>query len=255
MALNNKKGMVPVIRNYYIQSNKIKREVRLVHLSDLHGCVYGAHQKTLIQMLHRLAPDAVLMTGDMLEKRFSKIPVGELFCSLAKKYPCYAVMGNHEFYYNNYAGAAKYYKTCGIHLLEGRQETVCLNNQKLIICGVSDLKNPDESFLLQMERAFFKADTDLFTILLSHRPEKSMLYRAYPCDLVLSGHAHGGQWIVPGLINGVYAPGQGLFPKYAGGRYDFKNQTQIVSRGLAYHVRVPRIGNPVEVGVINLVPK
>ena len=164
-------------------------------------------------------------------------------------------MGNHEFYYNNYAGATKYYKTCGIHLLEGRQETVCLNNQKLIICGVSDPKNPDESFVLQMERAFSKADTDLFTILLSHRPEKSKLYRAYPCDLVLSGHAHGGQWIVPGLINGVYAPGQGLFPKYAGGRYDFQNQTQIVSRGLAYHVRVPRIGNPVEVGVINLVPK
>ena len=85
MALNNKKGMVPVIRNYYMQSNKIKREVRLVHLSDLHGCVYGVHQKTLIQMLHRLAPDAVLMTGDMLEKRFSKIPAGELFCSLAKE--------------------------------------------------------------------------------------------------------------------------------------------------------------------------
>ena len=94
----------------------------------------------------------------------------------------------------------------------------------------------------------------MYTILLSHRPEKSALYRKYPCDLVLSGHAHGGQWIIPGLINGVYAPGQGLFPKYAGGRYDFKGQTQIVSRGLAYHVRVPRIGNPVEIGVINIVP-
>lgn len=254
MAVNNKKGMMPVIRNEYIQSDKVKREMRFVHLSDLHGCIYGRHQSTLIQMILRLSPDAVLMTGDMLEKRFDKSPVGELFSGLSKYFPCYGVMGNHEFYYEHYRGATKYYRTCGIQLLEGKCKVLNVHGQRINICGVSDPKNPDEGFLSQMERAFSQADTDLYTILLSHRPEKSMLYRQYPCDLVLSGHAHGGQWIIPGLINGVYAPGQGLFPKYAGGRYDFKEQTQIVSRGLAYHVRVPRIGNPVEIGVINIVP-
>lgn len=254
MAVNHKKGIVPVIRNYYIQSEKIDREVKFVHLSDLHGCIYGSHQRVLLQMILRLSPDAVLMTGDMLEKRFSKAPVGELFCGLAKHFPCYGVMGNHEFYYDNYKGAAKYYRACGIQLLEGRHTELRICGRRFNICGVSDPKNPAEGFLLQMESAFSDIDTDLYTILLSHRPECADLYRQYPCDLVLSGHAHGGQWIVPKLINGVYAPNQGIFPKYAGGRYDFEGQTQIVSRGLAYHVRVPRIGNPVEVGVINIVP-
>lgn len=254
MAANNKAGMMPVIRNEYIQSDKVSREVRLVHLSDLHGCLYGINQSTLIQMVSRLSPDAVLMTGDMLERRFDRTITGELFLGLTRHFPCYAVMGNHEFYYKHYKGAANYYKLYGIHLLNGKNRVLRVHGQRVNICGVSDPKNPDEGFLYQMERAFSRIDTDLYTILLSHRPEKSALYRKYPCDLVLSGHAHGGQWIIPGLINGVYAPGQGLFPKYAGGRYDFKGQTQIVSRGLAYHVRVPRIGNPVEIGVINIVP-
>lgn len=254
MAVNDKKGIMPVIRNYYIQSDKIDKEVQFVHLSDLHGCIYGNNQRALLQMIYRLSPDAVLMTGDMLEKRFDKASVGELFRGLSKRFLCYGVMGNHEFYYKNYKGAAKYYRTCGIQLLEGRHCKLQLHGQHFNICGVSDPKNPEEGFLFQMERAFLDIDTDLYTILLSHRPEWSEFYRQYPCDLVLSGHAHGGQWAVPKLINGVYAPNQGLFPKYAGGRYDFKGQTQIVSRGLAYHVRVPRIGNPVEVGVINIVP-
>ena len=67
---------------------------------------------------------------------------------------------------------------------------------------------------------------------LSHRPEKAEFYAENGFDLVLCGHAHGGQIRVPGIFNGIYAPHQGLFPKYAGGRYDFDKTTVIVSRGL-----------------------
>ena len=94
---------------------------------------------------------------------------------------------------------------------------------------------------------------DNYTILLSHRPEFFELYTKYDFDLVLCGHAHGGQWRIPGILNGLYAPHQGIFPKYAGGRYDSEDMTMIVSRGLARETtRVPRIFNRPELVVIDL---
>ncbi len=71
--------------------------------------------------------------------------------------------------------------------------------------------------------------------------------------MVLSGHAHGGQWRIPFLLNGLYAPNQGLFPKYAGGRYDYENGTLIVSRGLAREsTPMPRIFNRPELVIVDI---
>jgi len=94
-----------------------------------------------------------------------------------------------------------------------------------------------------------------FTLLLSHRPERIEDYLGYPFDLILSGHAHGGQWRLPGIVNGLYAPNQGLFPKYAGGRYDFEDTAFLVSRGLAREsTKIPRVFNRPELVVVDLIP-
>ena len=93
-------------------------------------------------------------------------------------------------------------------------------------------------------------------VLLAHRPENIKCYLQYPFDLIVSGHAHGGQWRIPGLLNGLYAPHQGLFPRYAGGRYDFDGATFLVSRGLAREsTRVPRIFNRPELVIVDILPK
>ena len=98
-----------------------------------------------------------------------------------------------------------------------------------------------------------EADENVFTILLSHRPEYCKTYMKYTFDLVLCGHAHGGQWRIPGILNGLYAPHQGIVPKYAGGRYDSEDMTMIVSRGLAKETtRIPRIFNRPELVVIDV---
>ena len=97
-------------------------------------------------------------------------------------------------------------------------------------------------------------DSHNYTVLLSHRPELAELYQEYDFDLVLSGHAHGGQWIIPGILNGLYAPHQGIFPQYAGGRYDFESQTMLVSRGLARESTLaPRIFNRPEIVIIDII--
>ena len=72
-------------------------------------------------------------------------------------------------------------------------------------------------------------------------------------DLILCGHAHGGQWRLPGLPGGLLAPDEGLFPKYSGGRYDMGGTVLIVSRGLAREsTRVPRLYNPPELVIVEI---
>ena len=73
--------------------------------------------------------------------------------------------------------------------------------------------------------------------------------------LLLAGHAHGGQWRLPGLLNGLFAPDQGLFPTYAGGRYALGDTTLLVSRGLAREsTRLPRFYNRPELVMVELRP-
>jgi predicted MPP superfamily phosphohydrolase len=91
-----------------------------------------------------------------------------------------------------------------------------------------------------------------FKILVAHRPENIKHYREYSFDLVVSGHAHGGQVRIPYLINGLYAPNQGIFPKYAGGLYKHGSLTHIVSRGLSINPMLPRIFNPPELVIIEV---
>lgn len=83
-----------------------------------------------------------------------------------------------------------------------------------------------------------------YKILLSHRPEFAEIYKSLPYDYILSGHTHGGQAAIPFILNGLYAPNQGFFPKYAGGSYKIsENQYMIVSRGISFNKRLLRLFN------------
>ena len=98
---------------------------------------------------------------------------------------------------------------------------------------------------------------DNYTIMLFHRPDPWRLFCGRDIDLMLSGHTHGGHWIVPGLINGIFAPEQGLFPRYAGGLYRFDDGMFLeVTRGLSLRSTfIPRAFNRPELVVLKLIPK
>ena len=97
-------------------------------------------------------------------------------------------------------------------------------------------------------------DGDGFTILLSHRPELFDTYTDHDVDLVLSGHAHGGQFRLP-FIGGMVAPNQGLFPEYDAGIYTEGNTSMLVSRGVGNSILPFRINNRPEVILIELQSK
>ena len=144
----------------------------------------------------------------------------------------------------------------GVIVLAGECRSVLIQGQRVELCGVDDPKCGGSMWSDQLSAAAKAADPDCLAVLLSHRPERVEDYLAYDFDLVLSGHAHGGQWRLPGLVNGLLAPDQGFFPAYAGGLYRLDENTDlVVSRGLAREsTRVPRIFNPPELVIIDVTP-
>ncbi|MBR3629890.1 MAG: metallophosphoesterase, partial [Oscillospiraceae bacterium] len=176
---------------------------------------------------------------------------------ISGRYPVYYVTGNHEYW----AGADAFSHKMeilshyAITRLAGTSETLNINGNTLYIAGVDDPETytVDARHGFEEQLAEVKPDGTLFSILLSHRPERMDDYAQSGFDLALCGHAHGGQWRIPGILNGLYAPDQGLFPAYAGGYYDQDSTVMIVSRGLAREsTRVPRIYNPPELVIVTV---
>lgn len=244
------------VRTYQVESNKVTAPVRIALLTDLHSCDYGEGQQALIGAVEAQNPDIVLLGGDIIDDD-ARLPEENALTVvrwLSARYPTYYVSGNHEFWTKEIDAVKERLSACGVTILAGDCATVEVQGQTLQVCGIDDPSVGEDAWRGQLYQVGAAVEEESFSILLSHRPERIDDYTSYPFDLILSGHAHGGQWRLPGLINGLIAPNQGLFPKYAGGRYDLEGHTFIVSRGLAREsTRVPRIFNPPELVVINIV--
>lgn len=245
---------------YSVENKKSEEHLRIVFISDLHSCLYGGKtQETLVSEIKKQNPDLVLFGGDIFDSRRMPDEGAEtLLKTLGAEFKCCYVSGNHEV--RN--GKLGYYKdivrSCGIKVLDGihTKMAVSMSDGTPDIYGFDDTtayKNPEEQ-LLHIEKTAGNYHFDeSFNIILIHRPEYFEHYAKLGFDLVLCGHAHGGQWRIPGLINGIYAPGQGLFPKYAGGIYEKDGTKMIVTRGLAKEsTPVPRLFNRPELVVIDI---
>ncbi len=246
------------VREYVIGSKKVEGVVRLAVLSDLHSCGYGEGQRELLDRVAAQDPHLVLLVGDMVddEPRMPEERALDTVEALAERWPTYYVTGNHEFWSGRVEELKEALRLRGAVVLEGERVLTAAAGQTLQICGVDDPGVGERAWQAQLERVAAALEKGVFSILLTHRPERVEDYAGRGFDLVLAGHAHGGQWRLPGLINGLLAPNQGLFPRYAGGTYDLEGTTLIVSRGLAREsTRIPRLFNPPEVVVVELVPE
>ena len=246
------------IQHYSLESEKLTAPVRIVLITDLHSCSYGKGQRELIDAIHAQKPDIILLGGDICDDKLPHRNTELVLRAIADKYPCYYVTGNHEYWSREIEKILKIFQSYNVPVLEGSFDTIDVRGQKLNICGISDpdiLKYTDKNYSIteQLKDAAVASENGNYTILLAHRPELIDSYLNYDFDLILAGHAHGGQWRLPGIINGLFAPNQGFFPRYAGGKYRFEDSYMIVSRGLAREsTRIPRIFNRPELVVIDL---
>ncbi len=268
-------------KNYEINDYELEEQICIVQVSDFHSNDFGKNEEKLVQKIRDASPDVIFFTGDTFEfsRKGTKTEdnVRLLLEGIKGFAPFYYITGNHEYAGTHNDDFASLIKEYGGTVL--KDETAVLEIEKGIIeiTGIDDpfadlsleerLKEKDdrEKYLARLKNVSEKAANlkdELkqnrrfrLSVLLAHRPEYIHEYLKYDYDLILSGHAHGGQWRFPPFINGLYAPMQGLFPKYAGGRYKFSKSPAvfIVSRGLSYQVpNVPRIFNPPELVVIHI---
>jgi len=268
-----------VVRRHNITTDKLEpgQSVRAVLISDLHSQVHGDDQSPLIRRIDAQNPDLILLAGDMYDDVTPRLGIELFLAGIRDIAPIFYVTGNHEYWSSDVSAVKELFRSFGVVVLEDEYVEVVINDIPLLIAGVCDpecsmVGNRGSRPLLQralhglgsgeshdltiMQQAFgeLSRDDGQFKILIAHRPERIDEYKHFPFDLVVSGHAHGGQVRIPFLVNGIFAPNQGFFPPYAGGRYDHGSLTHIVSRGATTnHPRLPRIFNPPEIVVIDII--
>lgn len=252
-------------RTYCVYSPLVDAELRLALLSDLHSNITDKNLALVKNSLAEASPHAVMLLGDILDKRLDfKANALELLNWLGKNYRCFYVSGNHEARDSNRLSAAVgVIEAAGINALDGRRAFLHADGltKPVKIFGIASpvLYGGFEEFFDAMkavvsDRDALSGDGDCFRLLLAHHPEHHDAYKKCGFNLILSGHAHGGQVRIPGVLNGLYAPGEGFFPGYAGGKYELDEHcTLIVSRGLCVNA-LPRIFNRPEIVYVDIKP-
>ena len=253
---NNFTSKKPKITHVTFEHTVIAQEFdgfKILHLSDLHNKEFGHEQSNLLEITKELEPDVILVTGDIIDRRNIDIDKAlQYFDKAVKIAPVYFTSGNHEYRFGGYLKLKEKLIEIGVNVLDNKINEINKNNQIISIIGLDDINffNDTEEFENTVQNLTQNADG--FKILMSHKPHAVNIYKDSEAHLVLSGHAHGGQIRLP-IIGGLYAPGQGIFPRYTSGLYNIGNGVSlIVNRGLGDSVFPWRINNRPEVILITL---
>lgn len=246
--------------------NGIKREKKIIFLSDLHNRMYGEENERLLESIRNQHPDLILIGGDMLVRKDgnSYDKTVHFLAKLPGICPVYCANGNHEQklkelpdkYEQSYEEYKKALTASGIHMLENASETVKLDEVPVKLSGLEIPLGAYARF--GKKELSLKEITDRigehgddYQILLAHHPGYMKEYLAYGADMILGGHYHGCVVQLPG-IGGVISTNFTLFPKYSGGIYQEGEQTAVVSRGLGTHSVPLRLWNWPELIVLEL---
>ena len=246
--------------------NGLKREKKIIFLSDLHNRMYGEENERLLESIRNQHPDLILIGGDMLVRKDgnSYDKTVHFLAKLPGICPVYCANGNHEQklkelpdkYEQSYEEYKKALTASGIHMLENASETVKLDEVPVKLSGLEIPLGAYARF--GKKELSLKEITDRigehgddYQILLAHHPGYMKEYLAYGADLILGGHYHGCVVQLP-WIGGVISTNFTLFPKYSGGIYPEGEQTAVVSRGLGTHSVPLRLWNWPELIVLEL---
>ena len=235
---------------------------RIAQISDLHNEKFGKNNATLLKILSQCEPDIIVITGDLVDANHTDIDVALAFAKEAVWIaPTYYVTGNHEAALTQYDILKSGLEKAGIVVLEDKAIDLEHNGESITLIGLSDPnttikgnlfgKVPD---MINTKLSNLVNEEAGYTILLSHRPELFDIYASNGIDLVLTGHAHGGQFRLP-FIGGLIAPDQGLLPKYDAGLYTEGDTHMVVSRGIGNSIIPIRFNNRPEIVLIELLSK
>ena len=258
------------ITHYHITSKKLKglkKEQKVVFLSDLHNYNYGENNEKLIRAIADEKPDFILVSGDMLVgKPGESTAVAEEFMKhLPEICDVFHVNGNHEQrmkeFENLYGDSYKKYEEAlirsGVYYLTNEKVEVKLENIPVNIYGLELPHKKYKKFKRQtieiedLNCLLGEAEDDKYNIMMAHNPTFMDTYLKWGADLVVSGHLHGGVVRIP-FVGGIISPQFKLFPKYSGEMKKVGDKTAVVSKGIGIHTIKVRLLNPAEVVVLHI---
>lgn len=250
------------ITDYEISSAKINNDVNIVMIADVHD-QHCKVKDEIVDRIKQLEPDIILCVGDIIDNESeSDKSIIEFLNSLSEISDVYVSLGNHELEYLDSKQLIEDIKNTGAKVLDKEYQDIEVNGNTIRIGGMYDyafsqetgdidqetMKSDVYRFLTEMKQ------TSSFQLMMAHRPDSFIFGNAYKWnfDLVVSGHYHGGQVILP-YIGGLYAPELGWFPEVNYGHYKLKDMDMIVTRGISSSNELfPRFNNPPEIVSITL---
>ena len=230
---------------------------KIAVVSDLHNARFGRDNSQIVRKIEEEHPDIIAITGDLVDANRTDIETAiTLVHKLMQLAPCYYVTGNHEAWIGKqFSVLEEMLLAENVQILHDEVIRLERDGQTIQLAGLDDPDFTERDTVVQQSLLQTKLNqmnlSKEYCILLSHRPETFEAYVEENIDLVLSGHAHGGQFRLP-FIGGIVAPDQGLFPKYTAGKYIRNNTTMIVSRGVGNSIIPVRFNNRPEIVVIEL---
>jgi predicted MPP superfamily phosphohydrolase len=233
--------------------------LRIVQLSDFHCSrqVTLAYLNEAVDLAQAQQGDVVVLTGDFVHKGFKYVDrIARVLARLSSPYGVFAVLGNHDFSVRNALGfrrhrhlhraVAEALTGCGIRVLQNEAVRLTRGDAHVHLCGVDDLW----SRVCDLDRAFAGLSPSVPRIVLAHNPRTVERLAGRRCDLMLSGHTHGGQINLPGL--GRVTLGRKA-RRFAAGMYRYQDTSLYVNTGVGFGFPL-RYGVRPEVAVLTLQP-
>lgn len=244
---------------YNMVSDEVDEPIRIALLTDLHLHEYGKNNEELTRRISSLDPDLIAVVGDMTNKDEADVSVViTLLVALKDIAPVYYSAGNHEYgdiLYNEQSTLIADIESTGAIYVDNTIEELTIHDTPLLIGGVCKNRSDMLKYTVTREMLAELSASEGFTLLLSHYPEGFIggAMNDYPFDLVLCGHAHGGQIRIPFFGDGLYSADQGFMPKYTSGMREMSGSNVVISRGLGDATSpIPRINNQPELVVIDI---
>lgn len=252
--------------NYSVEAD-VASPLRIVHLSDLHNAQFGERNEKLVEMVASQHPDLIVMSGDMLDRNEeSPDVVCSLVSDLSAIAPIYYGFGNHEKTWEQRFNRdlRAILESSGAVVVDNDYIDLEIKDTPVRIGGyrgcypIPHLTTNDKA-QQDLEFAFFEdfETTDRLKLLINHIPTSWVDWHYVdkcPVDFVFSGHYHGGVVRIPILDRGLYAPYVGWLPPFSKGVYVGTQATCVLSAGLGTERFIPRVNNPPELVVVDLLP-
>lgn len=229
---------------------------RIAQISDLHNAQFGEGNEELLEILQAANPDMIAFTGDIIDYRTPDLSaVLDFAAKAAQIAPCYYITGNHEYVAAEFLKLEAGLVDAGVVVLRNRAAVLLRGEAYIRLVGMDDYSffgsRSGEVNVAKMKGRLSYMLKEGYNILLCHRCELFPRFEEMDVDLILAGHAHGGQIRIP-FVGGLYAPDQGFFPEYDAGIYTLGQMHMVVSRGLGSSKIPLRVNNRPEVVIITL---